>query len=35
MGWLNDLTLAAEKVARETHEDVEKILDRWLDGDVK
>lgn len=33
MGWLNDLTLAAERVAGETSEDVEKIIDRWLDGD--
>lgn len=32
MGWLNDLTLAAERVARDTMEDVEVIIDRWLEG---
>ena len=33
MGWLNDLTLAAEHVAEDTLEDVETILSRWLDGE--
>lgn len=33
MGWLNDLTEAAERVAKDTHEDIERIIDRWLDGE--
>lgn len=33
MGWLADLTAAAEHVARETLEDIDTIIDRWLDSE--
>lgn len=33
MGWLDNIVRAAEQVAEDTLEDVDTIVDRWLDGD--